>query len=700
MRKFYSIIIDLIYINIIAKSFCQSTPKNYIIALNYSSDDNLFYTELSVEENGNKIKKKFILDTTFSLLAIHCNNLTYLNNCSEKDECIVNSKLYLNNIIHKEISPIIFNINMQCIINEENYINNKNLNEIYNKIGLNNGNNSFIDVLYNLNIIDEKLFSICFSKNFGYLGLGEIIGFDTYLEKEQEINFIDILPSIDNLFELKIKYIKINNIKIENEYLSFLDTSNAYIYFPKNLYEQIIANLLINNDNLEEDSEYGYCQIIKKIDENNFYDHFHDININFGNYIFIWKSKNYFTEFKTIKEDEIKLCLSFNELNNDNNINDKIIFGTNFMMEHEIIFDKDNQKIAFINVDCNELFFNDNNLEIENNEASNDQGNTSYISEINTDELNTNSQQNNNTNEILISDKSDIINITNFIDFKTNESSSETIKEKYISDYSTNFLDNTYNNEIIINNTIYETTINNKFTGEFIYSEMDTTQVLDEDQGINNTTDLLKNFDTTIITENIQTTLINIPTTIQNIPTTMINIPTTIIKIPTTIIDVPTTIIKIPTTIIKVPTTIIKVPTTIINVPTTIINIPTTNIIENKVGELPYNSNDNNNKETNINTIELNTDKDKLKKENQIQNQNNNNNKFFEIIKSFLKNKLIYFFVAFICIILCFVSIIFLSCAIISCVKYIKKRSSNYMEQVDVELPKYSRDNNMSSFDD
>ena len=352
------------------------------------------------------------------------------------------------------------------------------------------------------------------------------------------------------------------------------------------------------------------------------------------------------------------------------------------------------------NVDCNELFFNDNNLEIKNNETSNDQGNTSYISEVNTDELKTNSQQNNNTNEILISDKSDIINITNFIDFKTNESSSETIKEKYISDYSTNFLDNTYNNEIIINNTIYETTINNKFTGEFIYSEMDTTQVLDEDQGINNTTDLLKNFDTTIITENIQTTLINIPTTIQNIPTTMINIPTTIIKIPNTIIDVPTTIIKIPTTIIKVPTTIIKVPTTIINVPTTIINIPTTNIIENKVGELPYNSNDNNNKETNINTIELNTDKDKLKKENQIQNQNNNNNKFFEIIKSFLKNKLIYFFVAFICIILCFVSIIFLSCAIISCVKYIKKRSSNYMEQVDVELPKYSRDNNMSSFDD
>ena len=700
MRKFYSIIIDLIYINIITKSFCQSTSKNYIIALNYSSDDNLFYTELSVEENGNKIKKKFILDTTFSLLAIHCNNLTNLNNCSEKDECIVNSKLYLNNIIHKEISPIIFNTNMQCIINEENYINNKNLNEIYNKIGLNNGNNSFIDVLYNLNIIDEKLFSICFSKNFGYLGLGEIIGFDTYLEKEQEINFIDILPSIDNLFELKIKYIKINNIKIENEYLSFLDTSNAYTYFPKNLYEQIIANLLINNDNLEEDSEYGYCQIIKKIEDNNFYDLFHDININFGNYIFIWKSKNYFTEFKTIKEDEIKLCLSFNELNNDNNINDKIIFGTNFMMEYEIIFDKDNQKIAFINVDCNELFFNDNNLEIKNNETSNDQGNTSYISEINTDELNTNSQQNNNTNEILISDKSDIINITNFIDFKTNESSSETIKEKYISDYSTNFLDNTYNNEIIINNTIYETTINNKFTGEFIYSEMDTTQVLDEDQGINDTTDLLKNYDTTIITENIQTSLIDIPTTIQNIPTTMINIPTTIIKVPTSIIDVPTTIIKLPTTIIKVPTTIIKVPTTIINVPTTIINIPTTNIIENKVGELPYNSNDNNNKETNINTIELNTDKDKLKKENQIQNQNNNNNKFFEIIKSFLKNKLIYFFVAFICIILCFVSIIFISCAIISCVKYIKKRSSNYMEQVDVELPKYSRDNNMSSFDD
>ena len=193
-------------------------------------------------------------------------------------------------------------------------------------------------------------------------------------------------------------------------------------------------------------------------------------------------------------------------------------------------------------------------------------------------------------------------------------------------------IDSTYNNESIINDTIYKAGINNTTIIEEIAP---TTQKINEEK---NTKIENNNIDTTQYIEKQekpQTTIITEKVEIKIIPTTIVNIPTTNVKL----------------------------------------DIKKQNINGNEV--------------ENGNHYNNNT---------KITNQHNEKSGFIESFKSFLKNKLIYFLLAFLGIILGFVSIIIISCAIISCVKYCKRQRRDYMEQVDVEVPRYSKDNNMSSY--
>ena len=639
MRQIYSLILlDYILIILISKIFCQSSPKNFVVFLNYSSKDNLYYIPLYLDEYN--IPKKFFLDTTFPSISLYYNNLTSKENCSANDDCFKNTTILINNTINKnnyeDIIEIVFNTNIKYIIKEEIFFKK----EIDGILGLNNGNNTFMDILYDLKIIKEKLFSICLSNKYGYLGLGHIMGINSYLEEQQEINFINLLTSKDYLFELKVNYIKINTIKIEKEFISYLDTSKSLTFFPKNLYDQIITYLLLNNNNLKKDSN-GFCQIINSEEKYDIYDNFPDIIINFEDYIFIWKSKNYLYESEMANINKIKLCLTFNELNDDNNIDDKIILGTDFMNNYEIVFDKNNQKIAFINSGCDELFSNKNIERISNNIHDNsnifidDIERSSDINGINEDYFNSSNikpkeEKGSDEYEILINDSiSDIPNLNDEI--MNSEKSDLLISDvytDYISDFSTNIIDTTYNKEDKISDTIYETININIATTDEILS---TTQNIKE-ENINeiekrdiDTTELIKKIDTTIITEKtIQTTEINISTTINE----------------------------------------------------------------------EYSEEEN----IDIKESEVENKNEGISNNTQIDNQHIVKSGFYEVVKSFLKNKLIYFLLAFLGIIFAFVSIIFISCALISCVKYIQRRRRDYIEQVDVELPRYSK--NISTFSD
>lgn len=67
--------------------------------------------------------------------------------------------------------------------------------------------------------------------------------------------------------------------------------------------------------------------------------------------------------------------------------------------------------------------------------------------------------------------------------------------------------------------------------------------------------------------------------------------------------------------------------------------------------------------------------------------------KIFGMFKSFLKNKLMYFLFALLGVVFCFIVVILISCAIISCFKMFKRR--DYMEQID-DIQKDSKYNTAS----
>ena len=680
MRRIYSYITSLIFINIFSKIICQSTDKYFITSLNYSLLDNIYYIQLYLNEE--EYPKKFIIDTTFSFIASYINNITDLSNClndNNNEECLVNSQIIIDNKINKDINKesdlITFNADILYYSNISNFYYQKNFNKNYDNIGLNNNNQTIVDILYNLNIIDEKIFSIYFSKTNGYLSFGRIN------RDEQEINFINILSSLDNYYELKINYIKINNIKIENEYISYLDTSKSSTYFPKNLYEQIIANLLFKNNILKEESYYGFCATVNKNEKNNFYLNFHDIIINFENYDFIWKSKNYFNEYNTINNDEIKLCLTFKELNNDDN-NNKIIFGTDFMSEYEIIFDKNNKKIAFINNDSFNIFsknINNTNREIINidsNKIIDSINNTEKNENINTNSISIENEEENDEEEIEEEKEKDNTNNmyetlkaeTQSYEYESDENtiinnekskSSQIVDDKYILNHSINPIDNAYNSENLSESSEYS--IN---TSTLENNILETTQYNHDIKEREKEKEKEREKDKEREKEREKEKENKVDTTEKIIETTE-----SIKKIDITIIPQKVEINIKPTT------TEIKIPTTIIN---------EENKDQNNITGIK-------NIDTNIIGTELISNKILLTNETQIVNPTKKSNGFANILKSFLKNKLIYFFLALFGVILSFVSIIFFSCAIISCVKYIKRIRRDYMEQIDVEIQKDSK---------
>ena len=697
MKKFYYIIFNLIFIELIVQIFGQSSQKRFILPLNYSSKDNLYYIQL----NSNKeiIPKNFIIDTTYSSLSFLCDNYNkddLSNNSLTNNKILINSKININNILNKDKNIIdefiTINTDVECILNKTDFFKNKNLNTQYGIFGLNNANNTFIDKLYNLQIIKEKIFSICLSKNNGYFGLGGNIGMDTYIQNGQEINYINTLSSENNFFELKINSIKINDIKFENEYIAILDTSKSHTYLPKNLYEQIVANLLYKNNKLEEDEEMGFCTLIKEEEEEfNFYLNFHDIHLYFDNYIFIWKAKNYFYKYKNINDEhEIKLCFSFKDLNEEDNIdNNKIILGTDFMVEHEIIFDKNNQVVAFVNTNCDSLLQENNDIEKNNNEINNSvEINNNKDTKEKENIVNNKEEKENEIENVQEEEKE--------IEEKENgkENEKELIKEIEKEKEKENE-NNTNEKEINQEKKENEKDTNNKEelsisssyiseTSDIITSEINDITT-DLDNHFENSTSLLYSTDNPEnIIENTTDEIIEVNTTEKIIyNTTQLNQDIgqgKEIEIETT--SEPT--IKKETTIITEKIKIVL--TTVINIPTTIIkNIPTTEVIEkNKDINNNMNNSFSNNTEIDKNNLILNNDTN-------TNNQPEKKNKFLEIIKSFLKNKLIYFILTFIAIVLCLIAIIMVSCMIISCIKYCQRRRRDYVEQIDIEVQKYSK---------
>ena len=852
--KLINIIFSIIILNLFEKIFNESYSKvfqkknnlrklsdnqNYILDIEYSQIDNYYYIQFYLGEDH--IPQIFILDTTFPIISSPCNlcenckkkifpfylidyekdiyncysqqcyTFFNLNSCGQ-EKCyfkidnnlnnnkniegyLVNSKIYINNTYtyksSNELEILVFNTPIGCTIKENIFFENTKANGI---IGLNNNKNTIIDKMYNLDLIKNNLFSICLSKNGGYLSLGKINDNIYY----NNLNYINILSSssVKNIFEFNINYIEIEEEKILQESISYIDSTNLFSYFPENIYNFIFQTLKKGNktDLFSYDYQNNFCRMISdKNAKNNLYEIFPNIIINFENYNFEWKSNNYLIESEIEENNIFKICLGIKKLSENNG---KIVLGTNFMIGNDIIFDKTNQKIAFIKSNCDQKKISINDEIIKNKNDTNfyenkNENNNNSVS----DELNIENILKNESNNISLSEE---INIENIL---KNESNNSRFSEELS-------IENILKNESNINNTLLETSritdilINEDYLS-YIYSNKNESNnsnkinlnesykdfisnIYEKDdltiipiQDTNNISDFIKEDKTDFINTNTDfnesSTIINIISNNNTLITKTSNIITSLIKstINTMIIN-STSIssVNIPiignlnnTIIEKINDSIILSTNIIIINSTMNNNINITNIISSNLETYFENKSENINlinfTTSNINIfsstiknkeLELNFDTDKKftddiflsdtiissdkNQENQtesitqkaynteiindekknnlinknttntlinIETENNNDLKdktfmgnAFDIFKSFLKNKLIYFFLALLGVVLCFAIVILISCAIISCFKMFKRR--NYMEQMDIDVPgdKYNT-NSLSS---
>ena len=211
-------------------------------------------------------------------------------------------------------------------------------------------------------MISNNIFSICLNKNKnGILSLGDI-NYSLNKNKRDKIYYMKY-DSVDNLYRIQINDLIINNKNILNTNISsIIDFASSFTILPSGLYKKLTEEFL-NNFNksgvhygkFQNIKDIGYCSIYPDDSSMNnaFENHWSNISINFGNFIYEWKPKNYFFNY-SFSYTISKACFGFLEHNES-----FIILGNNFFNGYDVIFDRNNKKIGLIESEC-ELFNNEN----------------------------------------------------------------------------------------------------------------------------------------------------------------------------------------------------------------------------------------------------------------------------------------------------------------------------------------------------
>ena len=350
--------------------------------------DKLFYYYTTLYYGEDKVPQTFILDTTSSLISSPCNlcvtcgyhsnewyNITntedQLVNCEnskckelsgtcEDNQCSYKFDYYENAFIkgvfiNEKISFVnnsinSYNITVGCTLNETNYIIAQDSDGI---MGLNNDENSFINTLFKSQVIEKNLFTICLSQNnYGYFSLGEI---NNQYHASEQINYIPFTIDEEKYYNIKLNSLELNNKELKVETSAIIDTTASLCSFPKNIFDAIVKEF---DEKCTEDScgklvknkNFGVCAVFS--DENEMISkikNWLDIKVNFDNYKFDWKPQNYWANIST--QQNFRACLGFESTEED-----VITLGTTFLHGYDVIFDRENNKIGFVESDCKKEF--------------------------------------------------------------------------------------------------------------------------------------------------------------------------------------------------------------------------------------------------------------------------------------------------------------------------------------------------------
>ena len=373
--------------------------NNIILPINIK-EGKLFYNYITLFIGEEQTPQTFILDTTSSIISSPCNKCEscgvhsneYFNISNEEEEILKCSDsncqslsgncenqqcsykfdyyenvyikgIYVNKKIRfEENSNKLFNIPIGCTLNETNYIITQESDGI---MGLNNDENSFINRLYKSNIISENIFSICLNhNNSGYLSLGEV---HTDCHLSRDIYYIPFeIDKEEKYYKVKIDSIEIGDSKIDFSSEAIIDTTASLSSFPTKLFYLMLKELdtKCSEDvcgKLVKNKNFGLCEIFKnETIMISTIANWPEIKINFGEFIFIWKSQNYWLDLSS--ENYLRACLGFESTEED-----IITLGTTFLHGNDVIFDRTKKKIGFVESKCISDYISINSTSIYSN---------------------------------------------------------------------------------------------------------------------------------------------------------------------------------------------------------------------------------------------------------------------------------------------------------------------------------------------
>ena len=217
-------------------------------------------------------------------------------------------------------------------------------------IGMNNDPKGFMSILYNLKVVNRNIFTLCFSLRGGYMSLGEV---DKTYHKSNNIEYIPLLDS-DIYYLVKLNSLTVGKDStnvLKTPIIASIDTGNSISYFPpktfKAIYKQFKSACGDKCGNFTYIDDLGYCASFPDRESlfKSIYQEWPNITLTFGESEYTWKPINYY--YYHLNDTDRKACLGI-DYHKDN----KAILGTNFIHNHDIIFDRQKQRLGFVEADC------------------------------------------------------------------------------------------------------------------------------------------------------------------------------------------------------------------------------------------------------------------------------------------------------------------------------------------------------------
>ena len=240
-------------------------------------------------------------------------------------------------------------------------------------IGLSNANESIISTLYNKGIISNNIFTICLSEHGGYFSLSEV---DTKYHKSSFIMYIPLYNSNSPFYTVNIRKVTVGDrysITLnENKNIAIIDSGSTLTYMPVVYYNNIITYInefiCVNNacGKPYTDAHLGLCyEYISDIDLYNVVTtQWPSITFTFDNNVhFIWNAENYFYNSSNVLSNGTSLykaCIGFVGMKED-----RFILGANWMKGKDMVFDREQQRIGFVDAFCDRNATGDNDDEME-----------------------------------------------------------------------------------------------------------------------------------------------------------------------------------------------------------------------------------------------------------------------------------------------------------------------------------------------